>query len=108
MVDVTKLINTKGLVPYNYLTAIIYISIKIDGIGTHITPDAPITYITYTRKGRFMGGGEMLEKDIEKILVGEVKKLGSRAYKWVSPATMVCQTGLWFSNRPPIFVELKK
>ena len=27
----------------------------------------------------------MLEKDIEKILVNEVKKLGGRAYKWVSP-----------------------
>ena len=27
----------------------------------------------------------MLEKEIEKILVQEVKKLGGRAYKWVSP-----------------------
>lgn len=27
----------------------------------------------------------MREKDIEKILVAEVRKLGGRAYKWVSP-----------------------
>lgn len=29
----------------------------------------------------------MLEKEIEKILVKEVKRLGGRAYKWVSPGT---------------------
>ena len=27
----------------------------------------------------------MRERDIEKILVGEVKRMGGRAYKWVSP-----------------------
>lgn len=27
----------------------------------------------------------MLERDIEKVLVREVRKLGGRAYKWVSP-----------------------
>ena len=27
----------------------------------------------------------MREKDIEKVLVAEVKKLGGRAYKWTSP-----------------------
>ena len=27
----------------------------------------------------------MREKEIEKILVLEVKKLGGRAYKWISP-----------------------
>ena len=27
----------------------------------------------------------MREKDIERILVTEVKKLGGRAYKWTSP-----------------------
>ncbi|MFR1871644.1 MAG: VRR-NUC domain-containing protein, partial [Coprococcus sp.] len=27
----------------------------------------------------------MSEKEIEKLLVQEVKKLGGRAYKWVSP-----------------------
>ncbi|RGY92892.1 VRR-NUC domain-containing protein [Hungatella hathewayi] len=50
----------------------------------------------------------MLEKDIEKILVNEVKKLGGRAYKWVSPGNdgvpdrIVILPGL-----RPIFVELK-
>ena len=50
----------------------------------------------------------MLEKDIEKILVGEVKKLGGRAYKWVSPGNDgVPDRIVIFPNRPPIFVELK-
>ena len=50
----------------------------------------------------------MLEKDIEKILVGEVKKLGGRAYKWVSPGNDgVPDRIVGFPNRPPIFVELK-
>ncbi|MDB2033476.1 VRR-NUC domain-containing protein [[Clostridium] symbiosum] len=50
----------------------------------------------------------MLEKDIEKILVGEVKKLGGRAYKWVSPGNDgVPDRIVVFPNRPPIFVELK-
>ena len=50
----------------------------------------------------------MLEKDIEKILVGEVKKLGGRAYKWVSPGNDgVPDRSVVFPNRPPIFVELK-
>lgn len=50
----------------------------------------------------------MLEKDIEKILVTEVRKLGGRAYKWVSPGNdgvpdrIVILPGL-----QPIFVELK-
>ncbi|WP_270471879.1 VRR-NUC domain-containing protein [Hungatella hathewayi] len=50
----------------------------------------------------------MLERDIEKILVNEVKKLGGRAYKWVSPGNdgvpdrIVILPGL-----RPIFVELK-
>ena len=50
----------------------------------------------------------MLEKDIEKILVSEVKKLGGRAYKWVSPGNdgvpdrIVVLPGL-----PAVFVELK-
>lgn len=50
----------------------------------------------------------MLEKDIEKILVTEVRKLGGRAYKWVSPGNdgvpdrIVILPGL-----RPIFVELK-
>ena len=50
----------------------------------------------------------MLEKDIEKILVGEVKKLGGRAYKWVSPGNDgVPDRIVVLPNRPPIFVELK-
>ena len=50
----------------------------------------------------------MLERDIEKILVNEVKKLGGRAYKWVSPGNdgvpdrIVILPGL-----RPIVVELK-
>lgn len=50
----------------------------------------------------------MREKDIEKILVNEVKRLGGRAYKWVSPGNdgvpdrIVVLPGL-----RPIFVELK-
>lgn len=50
----------------------------------------------------------MLEKDIEKILVTEVKKLGGRAYKWVSPGNdgvpdrIVILPGI-----RPVFVELK-
>ena len=50
----------------------------------------------------------MRERDIEKCLVTEVKKLGGRAYKWTSPGNdggpdrIVILPG-----RPPIFVELK-
>ena len=50
----------------------------------------------------------MLEKDIEKVLVAEVRKLGGRAYKWVSPGNdgvpdrIVILPGL-----RPMFVELK-
>lgn len=50
----------------------------------------------------------MLEKDIEKVLVNEVRKLGGRAYKWVSPGNDgVPDRIVIFPNRPPIFVELK-
>lgn len=50
----------------------------------------------------------MLEKEIEKILVSEVKKLGGRAYKWVSPGNDgVPDRIVIFPNRPPVFVELK-
>ncbi len=50
----------------------------------------------------------MLEKEIEKILVTEVKKLGGRAYKWVSPGNDgVPDRIVVFPNRTPIFVELK-
>lgn len=50
----------------------------------------------------------MLEKDIEKVLVSEVKKLGGRAYKWVSPGNDgVPDRIVFFPDRPPVFVELK-
>ena len=50
----------------------------------------------------------MQEKEIEKILVAEVKKLGGRAYKWMSPGNDgVPDRIVVFPNRTPIFVELK-
>lgn len=50
----------------------------------------------------------MRERDIEKILVNEVKKLGGRAYKWVSPGNDgVPDRIVIFPGQPPIFVELK-
>ena len=50
----------------------------------------------------------MLEKDIEKVLVAEVRKLGGRAYKWVSPGNDgVPDRIVVFPDRPPMFVELK-
>lgn len=50
----------------------------------------------------------MLEKEIEKILVQEVKKLGGRAYKWVSPGNNgVPDRIIIFPGQMPIFTELK-
>ena len=50
----------------------------------------------------------MREKDIEKILVNEVRKLGGRAYKWVSPGNDgVPDRIVFLPDRPPVFVELK-
>ncbi len=50
----------------------------------------------------------MLEKEIEKILVTEVKKLGGRAYKWVSPGNDgVPDRIVILPHQTPIFVELK-
>lgn len=50
----------------------------------------------------------MLEKELEKILVAEVKKLGGRAYKWVSPGNDgVPDRIVIFPGRTPVFVELK-
>ena len=50
----------------------------------------------------------MRERDIEKHLVTEVKKLGGRAYKWTSPGNdgVPDRSGI-VQGRPPIFVELK-
>ena len=50
----------------------------------------------------------MRERDIEKILEENVKKLGGRAYKWISPGNSgVPDRIVVFQGRPPIFVELK-
>ncbi len=50
----------------------------------------------------------MRERDIERILREEVKKLGGRAYKWVSPGNDgVPDRIVIFPNRAPVFVELK-
>lgn len=50
----------------------------------------------------------MKEKEIEKILASEVKKLGGRAYKWVSPGNNgVPDRIVIFPGQRPIFVELK-
>lgn len=50
----------------------------------------------------------MKEREIEKILVNEVRKLGGRAYKWVSPGNDgVPDRIVIFPGRAPVFVELK-
>lgn len=50
----------------------------------------------------------MREKDIEKILVNEIKKLGGRAYKWVSPGNDgVPDRIVILPGMRPVFVELK-
>ena len=50
----------------------------------------------------------MREKNIERILVTEVKRLGGRAYKWTSPGNDgVPDRIVILPGRPPIFVELK-
>ncbi len=50
----------------------------------------------------------MKEKEIEKILVDEVRKLGGRAYKWVSPGNNgVPDRIVILPDRDPYFVELK-
>lgn len=50
----------------------------------------------------------MRESEIEKILVREVKRLGGRAYKWVSPGNDgVPDRIVIFPHKSPIFVELK-
>lgn len=50
----------------------------------------------------------MREAEIEKILVGEVRRLGGRAYKWVSPGNDgVPDRIVILPGRAPIFAELK-
>ena len=50
----------------------------------------------------------MKEKEIEKILVDEVKRLGGRAYKWTSPGNDgVPDRIVFLPDTRAIFVELK-
>lgn len=50
----------------------------------------------------------MLEREVEKILADEVKKLGGKAYKLVSPGNSGMPDRLVvFPGRAPVFVELK-
>lgn len=50
----------------------------------------------------------MREREIEKILVDEVRGLGGRAYKWVSPGNDgVPDRIVIFPRQWPIFIELK-
>lgn len=50
----------------------------------------------------------MRESEIEKALAREVKRLGGRAYKWVSPGNAgVPDRIVVFPGRIPVFVELK-
>ena len=50
----------------------------------------------------------MRERDIEKILTDEVKKLGGKAYKWVSPGNSgVPDRIVFFPDGRHVFVELK-
>lgn len=50
----------------------------------------------------------MTEKEIERILVTEVRKLGGRAYKWTSPGhNGVPDRIVILPGERPYFVELK-
>lgn len=50
----------------------------------------------------------MKEKEIEKILVDEVRGLGGRVYKWISPGNDgVPDRIVILPGRVPIFAELK-
>lgn len=50
----------------------------------------------------------MKEADIEKALAREVRRMGGRAYKWVSPGNDgVPDRIVILPNRMPVFVELK-
>ena len=50
----------------------------------------------------------MREREIERVLCNEVKKLGGKAYKWVSPGNNgVPDRIIILPNKPVVFVELK-
>lgn len=51
---------------------------------------------------------KLLEKDIEKILAAEVRRLGGKAYKFMSPGNDgVPDRIVIFPNAMPVFAELK-
>ena len=51
----------------------------------------------------------MTEREIEKIFVKEVEKLGGKAFKWISPGnTGVPDRIVIFPHTRPVFVELKR
>ena len=84
--------------------------IKIKSTRTlYVLPNAPNREYTYACEVVDVAGGvKMLEKEIEKILVVEVKKLGGKAYKFVSPGNSgVPDRIVIFPKKPPVFVELK-
>lgn len=65
-------------------------------------------YARGTASGRRKEEMRMRERDIERILVDEVRKLGGRAYKWVSPGNDgVPDRIVVLPGRAPVFVELK-
>lgn len=50
----------------------------------------------------------MLERDLEKILVDEVKNAGGKAYKFICPGNSgVPDRIVILPGRPPVFAELK-
>lgn len=50
----------------------------------------------------------MREREIEQVLVTEVRKIGGRAYKWISPGNDgVPDRILFFPDGRHVFVELK-
>ena len=50
----------------------------------------------------------MREKEIEKILTAEIRELGGRTYKWVSPGNAgVPDRIVFLPGIHPVFVELK-
>lgn len=50
----------------------------------------------------------MREKDLEKLLVGEIKKAGGSAYKFISPGSSGVPDRIVILPRKPLmFVELK-
>lgn len=86
--------------------------IKIKSTRTlYVLPNAPNREYTYACEVVDVAGGVKMsekEKEIEKILVAEVKKLGGKAYKFVSPGNSgVPDRIVIFPKKPPVFVELK-